>query len=280
MGERMQVITDPREWAGYCRRVTASGHSLGFVPTMGALHSGHAELLRQSLAENAVTALSIFVNPTQFNDTSDLEQYPRTLEADLALAEKLGVQAVFLPDASSMYPDDGDYRLDEQRLSRILEGAHRPGHFSGVLTIVMKLLLLTAPNRAYFGEKDYQQYVLIKRLAEAFFLRESLGTEIVLSPLVREESGLALSSRNQRLSDEGRRTAARLYQIIRRVTEPEEAAHRIAESGMTVEYLTDTDELSPGSPRRYAAVQLEGVRLIDNLPVAAKISGTEDCNEQ
>ncbi|MGA0840714.1 MAG: pantoate--beta-alanine ligase, partial [Pseudomonadales bacterium] len=137
---------------------------VGFVPTMGALHAGHASLLSRSVAECDYTVLSIYVNPTQFNDPSDLDRYPRTLSEDLALAESLGVDAVLLPDYASLYPDGYRYRLDETGFSRTLCGAHRPGHFVGVLTVVMKLLNLVRPWRAYFGEKDYQQYVLIRDL--------------------------------------------------------------------------------------------------------------------
>lgn len=267
------TIDSPSEWAAYCSQLreadleTSTGPetTIGFVPTMGALHRGHAELIRRSTRENDVTLLSIFVNPTQFNDTGDLAAYPRTIETDLELARELGVSAVYLPTPDSMYPDDFSYRLQETDRSTSMEGAHRPGHFDGVLTVVLKLLLLTRPRRAYFGQKDYQQYALIRGMAEAFFLRETAGTEIVACPTVREDSGLAFSSRNRQLTPTGLRTAARLYDILRTADSAEHAAQQLAAAGFAVEYVTDSSHLSPGSMRRFAAVKLEGVRLIDNI---------------
>lgn len=262
------LIEDPDDWAAYCQGLATRGRSTGFVPTMGALHYGHATLIQRAAAENDAALLSIFVNPTQFNDSSDLEKYPRTLEKDLELARSLGVEAVFLPNRETMYPDDYRYRVDETELSKILCGAGRPGHFTGVLTVVLKLLLLTAANRAYFGEKDYQQYLLVDGMAKAFFLR----TKIVPCQLVREQGGLALSSRNERLSPSGRKQAAMLYNIISTESGSEAASAKLRAAGFDVEYVTDIEDLS-GGPRRFAAVFLEGVRLIDNVPVPEAARG-------
>jgi len=186
---------------------------IGFVPTMGALHAGHASLLARSVAESEYTVLSIYVNPTQFNDAGDLARYPRTLEQDLALAESLGVDAVLLPRYEALYADGYRYRLDEMTFSRTLCGAHRPGHFAGVLTVVMKLLNLVRATRAYFGEKDYQQYLLIRDMCAAFFL----DTEIVPCATLREPDGLAMSSRNMLLDTAAQAPVARYVRLVQRV---------------------------------------------------------------
>lgn len=261
-------IRDPQEWASYCWKQKAEGRSIGFVPTMGALHAGHMSLVQRSLQENDLSCMSIFVNPAQFNQQEDLESYPRTVESDLKLAEELGVDAVFLPDASAMYPDAYTYSLEEKTVSRIMEGEFRPGHFNGVLTVVMKLLLLTGADRAYFGEKDYQQYVLIRKMAEAFFLKSSIGTEILVCPVVREPDGLAMSSRNTRLTADGRELAGRFAQIFRTAATAEEAERRLKAIGIEVEYIRDSSELSAGERRRFAAVSIDGVRLIDTMAIA------------
>ncbi len=233
---------------------------VGFVPTMGALHAGHASLLSRSVAECDYTVLSIYVNPTQFNDPSDLDRYPRTLSEDLALAESLGVDAVLLPDYASLYPDGYRYRLDETGFSRTLCGAHRPGHFVGVLTVVMKLLNLVRPWRAYFGEKDYQQYVLIRDLCGAFFL----DAEIVHCPTLREPDGLAMSSRNALLDAEARALATRFPQLLALDESDDTVAGRLAAAGFEVDYVHTEDG------RRFGAVTVRcadrRVRLIDNMP--------------
>src|SRR5262249_29466052 len=161
------------------------------VPTMGALHEGHLSLVKRSRVENDRTLVSIFVNPTQFDDPADFDAYPRTVKRDLALLEAAGVDFVLLPGAGDMYVDGFRYRVSEPEVSTILEGEHRPGHFGGMLTVVLKLLNIAAAERAYFGEKDWQQLSLVRGMADAFFL----PTAIVACPTVRESTGLALSSR-------------------------------------------------------------------------------------
>lgn len=234
--------------------------SIGFVPTMGALHSGHRRLIERSVAECDLTVLSIYVNPTQFNNPDDLEHYPRTLEADLDIARKAGVDAVIAPTWESLYPDGFRYRVEESRFSRELCGAHRPGHFTGVLTVVMKLLNLVRPQRAYFGEKDYQQYLLIRDMAQAFFL----DTDIVACPTVRESSGLALSSRNELLDADARELAPRFHCLLQSCASDAEARAALARAGFQVDYV----ETRQG--RRFGAVTVGGarqVRLIDNVPL-------------
>jgi pantoate--beta-alanine ligase len=233
------------------------GISLGYVPTMGALHEGHLSLVERSRAENDRTLVSIFVNPTQFDDLSDLDAYPRTLERDLALLDAAGVDFVLLPRAEEMYADAFRYRVSETDLSTILEGEHRPGHFGGMLTVVLKLLNIAAAERAYFGEKDWQQLSLVRGMADAFFL----PTAIVACPIVRESTGLALSSRNARLSAADRERAATLHRVLTSAETTDDAISQLADAGFTIDYVDDHDG------RRLAAVRLGGVRLIDNVPL-------------
>jgi len=231
----------------------------GFVPTLGALHAGHVSLLRRAKAENERAWASIFVNPAQFDDPGDLARYPRTLDADLAMLEDAGCDLVFLPRPEEIYRDEYRYRVTENALSLELEGASRPGHFDGVLTVVLKLLLLVRPERAYFGEKDFQQLRLVEGLVDAFFL----DTRIVRCPTVREPDGLAMSSRNRRLAPADRARAPALHRVLaasvaaRQSGRETEAA--LAREGFDVDYVADRDG------RRLAAVRLGGVRLIDNV---------------
>src|SRR5215469_1694595 len=204
----MTIWRNMREWREYLAHMPRT--TTGFVPTMGALHRGHASLIERSRAENDVTIVSIFVNPTQFNDPNDLTRYPRTLHDDLLLLESLYVDHLLLPSAEEMYPSGYRFRVTAPEETDVMEGIHRPGFFEGVMTVVMKLLCLADADRAYFGEKDFQQYRVIAEMAKDFFLR----TEIVPCDTVRANSGLAESSRNALLSDEGRDSAASIYRAI------------------------------------------------------------------
>ncbi|MBR4930032.1 MAG: pantoate--beta-alanine ligase [Bacteroidaceae bacterium] len=186
------------------------GHSVGLVPTMGALHAGHASLVERSVKENDVTVVSIFLNPTQFNDKKDLERYPRTLEADCELLEKCGAQVVFAPSVDEVYPEPDTRVFSYPPTDAVMEGAFRPGHFNGVCQIVSKLFDYVEPDRAYFGEKDYQQICVIRRMVEDF----KMNINIVACPVIREESGLARSSRNTLLSDDERQPAAHIYRVL------------------------------------------------------------------
>ena len=236
------------------------GLTLGFVPTMGALHDGHISLVKRSVADNARTLVSVFVNPTQFDDPADLRAYPKTLEQDLALVEAAGADFVLLPRAEDIYRDGYRYRVTEMSLAETLEGAHRPGHFDGVLTVVLKLLHIAAAEHAYFGEKDWQQLMLVRGMANAFFL----GTEIITCATVRDADGLALSSRNARLSPRDREHAPLLHRVLSSATTAGDAARELATAGFTVDYVEDRDG------RRLAAVRLGGVRLIDNVPLGGR----------
>ena len=186
------------------------GHSVGLVPTMGALHAGHASLVERSVKENDVTVVSIFLNPTQFNDKKDLERYPRTLEADCELLEKCGAQVVFAPSVEEVYPEPDTRVFSYPPTDAVMEGAFRPGHFNGVCQIVSKLFDYVEPDRAYFGEKDYQQICVIRRMVEDL----KMDINIVACPVIREESGLARSSRNTLLSDDERQLAAHIYRVL------------------------------------------------------------------
>ena len=186
------------------------GHSVGLVPTMGALHAGHASLVERSVKENDVTVVSIFLNPTQFNDKKDLERYPRTLEADCLLLEKCGAQVVFAPSVDEVYPEPDTRVFSYPPTDAVMEGAFRPGHFNGVCQIVSKLFDYVEPDRAYFGEKDYQQICVIRRMVEDL----KMDINIVACPVIREESGLARSSRNTLLSDDERQLAAHIYRVL------------------------------------------------------------------
>jgi pantoate--beta-alanine ligase len=251
------VLESLSGWRHERRTQTEARRTLGFVPTMGALHAGHLSLVQRSLAENDLTLVSIFVNPTQFDEGADLAAYPRTLESDLAMLRAAGADFVIVPRAEDLYADRYRYRVIETELSTVLEGAQRPGHFEGVLTVVLKLLLVAAAERAYFGEKDWQQLTLVRGLVDAFFL----PTDIVACATVRERDGLALSSRNRRLPPPDRARASRFYAALSSARTAEAARRDLQTSGFTVDYVEDRDG------RRLGAVRLGGVRLIDNVPV-------------
>jgi pantoate--beta-alanine ligase len=254
----VNVVRDLAEWRR--RRRTLAGE-LGFVPTMGALHEGHASLVRRARRENDGVAVSIYVNPTQFDQANDLAAYPAPIEADLALLDGLGVDHVILPRYEEVYADGYRFRVEETEFSRRLCGAHRPGHFTGVLTVVLKLLNLVRPARVYFGEKDYQQYLLIRDMVEALFV----DTVVVPCPIVREVDGLAASSRNVRLDAKARERAPLLYRALTQARSDAEAVAMLEGGGLEVDYV----ETHGG--RRLGAVRIAStggnVRLIDNVEV-------------
>ena len=251
------VFEDIDAWREKRLAQTRAGLTLGFVPTMGALHDGHRSLIRRSRQENNLTVVSIFVNPTQFDDPADLARYPRTLEDDLAILHAETTDFLLLPSAGDLYADGYRYRVSETECSSELEGAQRPGHFDGVLTVVMKLLQIAQPERAYFGEKDWQQLTLVRGMAKALFL----PFVIVGCPTVRETDGLALSSRNRHLSPADRSRAPLFYQALTGAKAADDAARQLQTAGFDVDYVEDRDG------RRVGAVRLGGVRLIDNVPV-------------
>jgi pantoate--beta-alanine ligase len=251
----MKIFKSIHDWQTYRRSLRET--SVGFVPTMGALHQGHLSLLETSLAHNGITVVSIFVNPTQFDEDNDFEAYPVDHYKDLKRLEEAGVHAVLLPDRVQVYADNYRFKVTESEFSQQLCGAHRPGHFDGVLTVVMRLLNILKPDNAYFGEKDYQQLQLIRDMVSAFFM----PVKIVSCATVREADGLAMSSRNQGLSLHNRDKAASLYSTLRQSRNSEEARRLLSQQGFDLDYVEDI----PG--RRLAAVRLGNTRLIDNVEI-------------
>ena len=206
----MELVSTVKELKGLLDVFRAKGSNVGFVPTMGALHEGHASLVRCSVANNDVTVVSVFVNPTQFNDKNDLKNYPRTLEADCALLEKVGATVVFAPSVEEMYPEEDTRSFSFAPLDTVMEGACRPGHFNGVAQIVSKLFYAVEPDNAYFGEKDFQQLAIIREMVRQL----GLGVNIVGCPIVRENYGLAMSSRNTLLSAAERERALTISRTL------------------------------------------------------------------
>ena len=264
----------------------AAGESIGLVPTMGALHAGHDRLVERARRENQRVVTSVFVNPTQFGPEEDFARYPRPFDSDRARLEALGVDAIFHPSLEQIYPPAFKTRVDPGPLAGLLEGRSRPGHFGGVLTVVLKLIQLSQPTRAYYGQKDFQQLVLVRQLVRDF----AVPVRIVAVPIVREPDGLAMSSRNAYLTPEEREVAPRLYQALSRAsrlfaggeTDPI-AIERLAMTqlagapGMVVDYVSVVDEVTLGTPPRavpgnvlVAAVKLGSVRLIDNVVLGAE----------
>jgi pantoate--beta-alanine ligase len=252
----VRVFEDFSRWCAYRRSPDFNGGSVGFVPTMGALHEGHLQLVKRSLSENQKTVVSIFVNPTQFNNPKDLEKYPRTLQADREKLESVGTDYLIYPTAEQMYPDHFRYSVDEKEQSLGLCGGTRPGHFKGVLTVVMKLFNGVDADRAYFGEKDYQQMCLVQGMTQAFFMK----TKVVACPTVREKDGLAMSSRNARLTPEQREIAPLLFRELSSTDKNLQLIReRLENAGFKIDYLEEHEG------RRFVAAFLGDVRIIDNV---------------
>ena len=279
----MDIVRSTADMIDACRR---AARPLGLVPTMGALHAGHLSLVDRSLADNAATAVSIFVNPTQFGADEDLSLYPRDLDGDLELLRQRGATLVFVPDVAEVYPPGFDTWVDVGPVAERLEGTERPGHFRGVATVVAKLFNIVRPDRAYFGQKDGQQVVVVRKLARDL----DMGLEIIVCPTVREEDGLAMSSRNIRLTPEQRRAATVIYRALSRGEElwarGETDARRLTavvkevlESEPlldAIDYVSVADaetlEELAEVPRRAmvsTAVRMGSLRLIDNVMIGA-----------
>jgi len=206
----MQIFTKIEALKAFLRQKRANKQTIGLVPTMGALHAGHLFLVESSRAENQVTVGTVYVNPTQFNNASDLDKYPRSIESDMVLLEKGGCDALFYPDNQEMYAKTSTVKIEFGDLDKILEGKFRPGHFSGVALVVSKLFNIVQPDIAYFGQKDFQQFKVISRLVEEL----KFGVQLRCIPTLREPDGLAMSSRNLRLNEEERRKAIILFQSL------------------------------------------------------------------
>ena len=278
----MRILKTINELISLINELKANNKTIGFVPTMGALHEGHLTLVRQCVAENEVCIVSVFVNPTQFNNKADLEKYPRNVEKDAQLLEKAGCAYVFAPSADEMYSADElekTFEFDFGGMDRLMEGKFRPGHFNGVVQVVSKLFKLVQPDKAYFGKKDFQQLAIIHRMVRLMHF----PVEVVDCPIVREASGLAMSSRNERLSAAERDTAANIYRILnesRNLTDkmsPGELTQWVTDEvnnagGLSVEYFDIADRETLITIDRWQpesigciAVFCGEVRLIDNI---------------
>ncbi len=274
----MLVLDHKKELGELLLSWRQSGLSIGFVPTMGALHRGHISLVKACMRENDRTVVSIYVNPTQFNNQRDLEKYPKSLQKDIESLEELA-DVLFTPSDTEMYGDDvKSLNFDFRGLDQTMEGAHRPGHFEGMATIVSKLFEAVGPDRAYFGLKDYQQFLIVRQIAK------QMNVEIIGSPIVREPNGLAMSSRNERLSQKDRKEAAIIHNALveMRIGWPISSIddlktrfiHRVENGSQgRVEYIeiaeseslkTHPEARNYKSPRAFCAVDFNGVRLIDN----------------
>lgn len=277
----MRVIHTIAELKELLQQHRQEGKTIGFVPTMGALHKGHITLVERCAAENDICVVSIFVNPTQFNNHEDLRLYPRTPEEDYELLRSTGTDVVFAPSVEEIYPGPDIRIFDFGLLDKVMEGAFRPGHFNGVAQVVSKLFAFVEPHKAYFGEKDFQQLAIVREMVK----QQELPVEIVGVPTVREQNGLAMSSRNQRLSVEQREHASEIHRIMRESTllteeqSPDQIIHFVTGSinnvpDLRVEYfgIVDGDSLQPVSTWQDSgnivgaiAVYCGDVRLIDNI---------------
>ena len=278
----MILFKDPRLLAQYLDSVREKNVTIGFVPTMGALHMGHISLLEQCKNEAGLAVCSIFVNPTQFNDKKDYEKYPVTIEADIQKVESAGADILFFPMAADLYPD-GTAHLEKYAigyLETILEGKFRPGHFQGVCQVMHRLLRVVNPDKLFMGQKDYQQSLVIKHLLKSMNAR----TELIICPTLREENGLAMSSRNMRLSEDERKKAGIIYGTLHNIKQQlrpgrlsslkNEASNLLTRNGFKIDYveiansndLTILDEWDGRQPvSALAAVFINDVRLIDNM---------------
>lgn len=277
----MKIVHTIKELQSELLRYRSEGKTIGFVPTMGALHAGHVSLVKYSVDENDVTVVSIFVNPTQFNDKDDLKKYPRTLEADCKLLEPIGTTYVFAPSVEEMYPTPDTREFSYAPLDTVMEGSHRPGHFNGVCQIVSKLFDAVKPGKAYFGEKDFQQLAIIREMVR----RMKTDIDIIGCPIVREEDGLAMSSRNTRLSSEERENALKISQTLFK-SRTFAGSHTVCETqkfvedaiadvpGLQLEYFSIVDGNTLQTVERWDAsdyivgcitVFCGDVRLIDNI---------------
>lgn len=278
----MKILRTVGELTSAMKAARDKGQTIGLVPTMGALHRGHLSLMQRARKENDIVVASVFVNPTQFNNPDDLRLYPRTEEADCRLMEDAGVDFAFIPTVEEIYPEPDTRVFELGSVAEVMEGAMRPGHFNGVAQIVSKLFAWTGPTRAYFGEKDFQQIAVIRKMAEL----EGFDLEIVACPIVREADGLALSSRNVRLTPEQRAIAPAIHRILASSTEAAcggaglaEVKHQVEEAigntdGLKLEYYEIVDPLTMqplgewpanGTATGCITVWCGDVRLIDNI---------------
>lgn len=282
----MEIITKKDALQAIIKTCKAEGKTIGLVPTMGALHQGHASLVRKAVADNDICVVSVFVNPTQFNNKEDLAKYPRNIERDAELLSAIGAHYVFAPTPEEMYSAEemnSTFEFDFAGLDKVMEGKMRPGHFNGVVQVVSRLFYLVQPDKAYFGEKDFQQLAIIHHMVERSSMAGTFGRlEIIDCPIVREDSGLALSSRNERLSAEEKQTALAISKTLfdslkwAKSASVAEVQQRVIDTinavdGLEVEYyeIVDQSTLLPTDTFAHAigcvTVYCGPVRLIDNI---------------
>jgi pantoate--beta-alanine ligase len=282
----MKIYTSIKELQSNVLNLRSRGLTIGFVPTMGALHKGHLSLLQRSQDENDISLCSIFVNPIQFNNKQDLDKYPRTLEEDCRILEQADCDIVFAPSVDEMYPEEVKIQYDFGHLDKVMEGKHRPGHFNGMAVVVKKLFDICLPHRAYFGDKDFQQLMIVRELVK----REKIPVTVIGCAIIREDDGLALSSRNVRLSPHERSIAPEIYQTL--LWMKDQADHRTVEEiiqqarqklashpEIRIEYVEIADEESlltvddwdsARNIRALIALFLGEVRLIDNMRISGE----------
>lgn len=258
----MQVLRSLYEITNYVSEMKHEGKTIGFVPTMGFLHEGHMSLVKLSKKQTDVTIASIYVNPSQFNDISDFENYPKDEEADLSLLALNECDAVFIPSQDEI-ESLNKVQVNLDGLDEVMEGKHRPGHFKGVVEVVYRLFSAVTPDKAFFGEKDYQQLLVIRKMVDEV----GLNVDIVGAPIIREKNGLAMSSRNVRLSKEGRERAKVIFETLSGYNDlnRSESERNLAAAGFELEYLEEFEYNS--IKRLFIAGFLEGVRLIDNVSI-------------
>ena len=278
----MIIFKHPKDLQSYIQNGAIDPNSIGFVPTMGALHKGHISLIQTARVENSLVVASIFVNPTQFTDQLDFEKYPSTIDADILKLEHSGCDILFLPSVADIYPNGytANQKYNLGHLDTILEGKYRPGHFQGVCQIVHLLLQIISPGKLYLGQKDYQQCLVIKKMISLLHI----GTSVIICPTQREPDGLAMSSRNVRLTSIDREKATYIFKMLNYINENSKAEdlekleqivqNKLTEQGFKVEYVAIADQLTleniqyrdkPSTPVALIAAYINQVRLIDNL---------------
>ncbi len=291
----MKIFSKIQETTSYIRQQKETGKTIGFVPTMGALHEGHLALMKRAKQENDLLVVSIFVNPIQFNNLSDLEKYPRVFDKDVSLLEEIDTDILFAPSVNEMYPEEVKKEYDFGALGNVMEGANRPGHFNGVAIVVSKLFNITIPDKAYFGEKDFQQLAIINKLVKL----EDIDVEIIPCEIVREEDGLAMSSRNTRLTDDQRKLApfinetlqkARKYagqkSVIELKTWVENEFKDKNEFCLEYFEISESIDLQPianwneaKSAMGFIVVNMGNIRLIDNIRLFNNFAASNNGNK-
>jgi len=291
----MKIFSKISDTTSYIRQQKEDGKTIGFVPTMGALHDGHLALMKRAKQENNMLVVSIFVNPIQFNNKSDLENYPRVLDKDIKLLEEIDTDILFAPTAGEMYPEEVKKQYDFGALGNVMEGANRPGHFNGVAIVVSKLFNITIPHRAYFGEKDFQQLAIINKLVKI----ENIDVDIIPCEIVRENDGLAMSSRNARLTTSQREAAPFIYKVLQNAVKyaGEKSVNELKKWVETqfkdkdefrLEYfeISDSVDLQPitnwneaETAMGFIVVNMGNIRLIDNIRLFNNFAASNNGNK-